>query len=363
MAYLTINGKLLKVDGKYVTVESSGAIGEAQSKTVTPTKSSQTVTPDSGYSLSSVTVNAIPDEYVIQNLQVKRGIVPTKSVQGITYETPYNGLLTVFVNPIPDEYIIPSGTLDITANGSYDIKVYESVTVNVPEPKLEYRTVTPTKEGFKIYPSSGYDGISEVWVNPISSYYIEPTGDLSITENGTHNVREYSTVTVNVPTKAPYHLDDSGDLPQIYDIPLSGFNPISPVPKVGDYAINTDGYLYEVINIDSESGDYSLELVDASDRFYPELQDKEVTPTKSLQMILPDSGYGGLSEVTINAIPDEYITTSDATATAEDIASGKTAYVNGEKITGTATGSSSGSGSNATFSFDVATATLTITEG
>lgn len=317
MAYLAINGKLLKVDGKYVTVsESSGASGEPQSKTVKPSHETQTITADSGYYLSSVTVEAI-------NLQVKRGIVPTKSTQAIVYESPYHGMSTVYVEPIPDEYIIPSGTVEITENGEFTVKAYD-------------------------------------------------------------------TVDVNVPTVAPYHLDNTDSIYQITDIQLSRFNPISPAPKVGDYAINTHGYLYKVIKIDSESGDYSLELVDSSDRFYPELQSKTVTPTKSLQVAAPDSGYGGLSEVTINAIPDEYIIpsgmvrytvngrfdvtnysevdivvptldTSDATATPEDIASGKTAYVNGEKITGTATGSSSGSG--ATLSFDVATATLTITEG
>lgn len=64
------------------------------------------------------------------------------------------------------------------------------------------------------------------------------------------------------------------------------------------------------------------------------LQEKTVTPTKSSQSISPDSNYDGLSSVTVNPIPDNYIDTSDTDATSSDIASGKTAYVNGQKITG-----------------------------
>ena len=92
------------------------------------------------------------------------------------------------------------------------------------------------------------------------------------------------------------------------------------------------------------------------------LQTKSVTPSESTQNVTPDSGYDGLSKVTVRAIqtetktvtangtvtpssgkylkqvtvnvPSTGIDTSDATATASDIAKDKTAYVGGEKITG-----------------------------
>jgi hypothetical protein len=67
----------------------------------------------------------------------------------------------------------------------------------------------------------------------------------------------------------------------------------------------------------------------------PVLQDKTITPSTSKQTVTADSGYGGLDTVTVNAIPSQYITTTDATAAASEIFSGETAYVNGSKVTGT----------------------------
>lgn len=65
------------------------------------------------------------------------------------------------------------------------------------------------------------------------------------------------------------------------------------------------------------------------------LQSKTATPTTSSQTITADTGYDGLSQVTVNPIPNNFVDTTDSTASATDIVSGATAYVNGSKITGT----------------------------
>jgi len=67
------------------------------------------------------------------------------------------------------------------------------------------------------------------------------------------------------------------------------------------------------------------------------LQSKDVTINQNgITTIEADQGYDGLSDidVTVTGILD----TSDATAVASDIANGKTAYVGGQKLTGTASG-------------------------
>lgn len=53
------------------------------------------------------------------------------------------------------------------------------------------------------------------------------------------------------------------------------------------------------------------------------LQTKTATPTKKQQSIAPDSGYYGLSAVTVNAIPEAYQDTSSVTASAGDVLTGK----------------------------------------
>ena len=65
------------------------------------------------------------------------------------------------------------------------------------------------------------------------------------------------------------------------------------------------------------------------------LQSKIVTPTKSQQSITPDTGYYGLSDVTVNPIPDAYQNVSDVTAVAGDVLANKVIVTASGPVTGT----------------------------
>ena len=144
-----------------------GGSYKLQSKSITPTKKQQSVTPDSGfYGLSDVTVAPIPDAYQdVSSVNTAAGDVLTGKIFVMADGTVTTG--TMANNGAVEK------TLDATAI-SYTIpKGYHSGTGKV-QIVLETKTVTPTKSTQQITPTTG-KVLSKVTVEPIPAEYIVTT--------------------------------------------------------------------------------------------------------------------------------------------------------------------------------------------
>lgn len=104
-------------------------------------------------------------------LQTKSA-TPTTSSQTITPDAGYDGLSSVAIAAIPSQYIIPNGNKAISANGTnIDVAAFSTVSVSVT-PNLQTKSVTLSETAQTITPDSSYDGLSSVSVPGISSTYI-----------------------------------------------------------------------------------------------------------------------------------------------------------------------------------------------
>ena len=146
-----------------------------QSKSVTPTKKQQNITPDNGYyGLSDVTVSPIPDNYQdVSSVNAVAGDVLT----GKIYVTADG---TVTTGTMPNNGAA-NRTLDVTTI-SYTIpKGYHSGTGKV-QIVLETKTVTPTKSVQDITPTSG-KVLSKVTVASIPDNYIDTSDADAVAAN------------------------------------------------------------------------------------------------------------------------------------------------------------------------------------
>lgn len=261
-----------------------------QSKTVTPTKLQQTVTSDEGYyGLSDVTVNAIPEAYQDTSAVTATAadvlatkIIVTAKGETVTGTMANNGTVSKTLDGKTTSFTIPSGFHD----GKGVVKV-------VPEEK----TVSPNRGVQEIEPTVG-KLLSKVTVNAIPSNLIDTTDSDATAEQ----VLEGSTAYVNG-VKVTGSMPNVGSASKVLDTTITSF-------AIAEGYHDGTG----TVTISTEA--------------------KTATPTKSEQVVSPTKGKV-ISKVTVAPIPENFIDTTDANATAAQILVGKTAYVKTVKVTGT----------------------------
>lgn len=160
-----LGSNAVDMQGGFVSGGSSGV--KLQRKTVTPSENTQTVNPDSSYdALSSVTVEAISNTYIGSSVTKKSAATytPGTSNQSIASGQYLSGAQTIKGDSNLIASNIKKGVTIFNVTGSYNEAT--------GGPTLQTKTVSPSESTQTVSPDSGYDGLSKVTVNAISSTYI-----------------------------------------------------------------------------------------------------------------------------------------------------------------------------------------------
>lgn len=185
---------------------------------------------------------------------------------------------------IPKGYHNGAGTVSgVAGGGSYN---------------LQSKSVTPTKQQQSITPDSGYYGLSDVTVGAIPQAY----QDVSSVTAAAADVLAGKVFVTSSGAVTTGEMANNGAVNKTLTAQEQNYT----IPK---------GY---------HSGTGSVSISPES---------KTATPTKSQQTISPTSGKV-LTSVIVEAIPAQYVDTSSATATADQILDGATAFVGGELVEG-----------------------------
>lgn len=99
---------------------------------------------------------------VLKPITQEKEVIPTKETQIIEPDKDFTGLSKVTVQAIPNEYIVPSGEIEFTQNGTYDVTDKASAKVNIKEKVLGTKTITSNGTYKAI--DDNLDGYSEVEV-------------------------------------------------------------------------------------------------------------------------------------------------------------------------------------------------------
>lgn len=159
-----------------------------QSKSVTPTKNQQSITPDTGYyGLSDVTVSPIPEAY--QNVSAVTATA-AGTLSGLIF---VNAQGETVPGTMPNNGAV-SKVLDATTNNqSYTVPIGYHSGLGSVSIVLETKTATPSASSQDITPTTG-KVLGKVTVNPIPAIWGNVTGDDGVAANVLAGVKVHTNV-------------------------------------------------------------------------------------------------------------------------------------------------------------------------
>lgn len=248
---------------------------ELQTKSVTPSETAQTVTPDSGYDgLSSVSVGAISSTYVGRGVTKKEAqtYTPGTSNQTIASGQYLNGSQTILGDDDLRAYNIKKGVSIFNVTGTYEGTGSGG--------GIDTSDATATENDIEEGKTAYVNGA-------------KVTGTLSELDMiNAENVSDFR-ATMNCYIVA-------AQSPRKGIVQAGGLVGLKTAPSLFGTCKPED--VRQGVTFTSENGLRAAGTLVVSGN-NPVLQSKTVSPTTSQQTVTPDSGYEGLSQVTVNAMP------------------------------------------------------------
>lgn len=190
------NGEF-KVSSGYYSSNPTLTVSVKAGTTITPTESEQIAVSSYYFVKGSIKVDGISSNYVGTN-------VSRMSSSNLTFATG-TGVFTA-----PKGYYSANATYTLTPKTSTNIAFNSGTGVftvssgyysSNPTLTLSTRagtTITPISTGSQIAVSSGYFATGSVYVGAIPNTYVQPTGTLNISSNGTFDVKSYASASVSI---------------------------------------------------------------------------------------------------------------------------------------------------------------------
>ena len=200
--------------------------------------------------------------------------------------THIDGYGPITINPIPSGYIVPTGTIQISGNGTYDVSSYASAEVNAASTvNNQNKTVTPSESQQTISADSGYSGLGTVTVEAISNTYVGS----GIARRSSSNLTA-SGATVTVP--AGYYASQATKSVSTTTHPNPTVSVNSSTGLITASHTQTAGY----VSAGTTTGTSQLSVQAA----------KTITPTTTAQEAVAAGKYT-TGAITVAAIPANYI--------------------------------------------------------